>query len=552
LKKLNNAAKKLESKGGVIVLPEGEFPIGGKKKNMDLGFIVGSNLLSKTVVIVGQGSSKTKLSFPDIFSLQNTGKKWGGKSALGFSGGKAFQKKKFMKKGSALTVDASMGATSLTVASVADFKVGETVAIGWKITPAFISDFHGQQGHWEHDKLAKNGGTWTRAFMRTVTAVDPATNTLTIDEYIQYEALVSNGAMVKPYKEKAFFFESGIAGLSVSLSHMAKNLRCANDIPQYSRKMNAIITGKNILQDNAIMMDSCINCFINDVKSFRAAGVTVDDIKLDDPTGDPENVHLHSGGLKVSDSRLVTVQNSFMGYPRCHVDAGNGYMIHIQMSNDVLVRDSEGRAGRHNLITNNKFFNVNTVFQRCRSIDGHYFPIGDWTDSALPRPADQTAGGPSDSHAALSGIALLWDNNTFNDGLDHKNRGSSSGYAGITATASVYYNSYGEYRDDDLPNFDAFKLVSEADQKAIGSGKGYLAPSMRSHQGKYGYVIGTGGVWSRLQVDREIVTNVWGAKKSWDAGPMLDVVDYAGNAAQLPDGASLYDAQVAWHKTNDQ
>ena len=262
-----------------------------------------------------------------------------------------------------------------------------------------------------------------------------------------------------------------MAALSISTSEMARDKGCEGS------------------QDFAITMDFCRNCFISDVDSFAATGVTVGAGEYNpNPASSP--VHLHSGGFKLRDSRLVTISNCKLQNPKCHNGSGNGYLFTFSRSNDILVTDSSGLNGRHNFSPNFEFGNAGIVFQRIVSLGGYYADIG---NSGTP------GGSPSDSHNALACIACLWDNATFSDGLDMKNRGSSSGNAGITSTGSVGWNLNGIARDDDLTNWETSDLPAEAQK----------LPVVRSYQGKFGYIVGTRGKWAKIVNDDKVSFPDW-------------------------------------------
>merc|ERR1712137_1258731 len=61
------------SHGGIIHLPAGHFPVGRRGSQYDGGIRIGlpdheGALKGKTIVIAGNGSDRTKLSFPFLFA----------------------------------------------------------------------------------------------------------------------------------------------------------------------------------------------------------------------------------------------------------------------------------------------------------------------------------------------------------------------------------------------------------------------------------------------------------------------------------------------------
>ena len=130
----------------MIVLPEGEWQIGSSGSEFNKGILIEpTRLQGKTVVIVGQGSDRTKLSFPGIFDDRTS---WANKAAISFYGGNSAQKKEKELAKIILTQDAPMGSTVLHLSESASLKVGQEVSIGWKITDRFVSEMHGEQKWW--------------------------------------------------------------------------------------------------------------------------------------------------------------------------------------------------------------------------------------------------------------------------------------------------------------------------------------------------------------------------------------------------------------------
>ena len=66
--------------------------------------------------------------------------------------------------------------------------------------------------------------------------------------------------------------------------------------------------------------------------------------------------------MTVADAELAHAQNRGGG--------GNGYLFELMQSDEILVRDSVGRAGRHNFIQNWDFGTTGCVFLRTLSEDG--------------------------------------------------------------------------------------------------------------------------------------------------------------------------------------
>jgi hypothetical protein len=112
---------------------------------------------------------------------------------------------------------------------------------------------------------------------------------------------------------------------------------------------------------------------------------------------------------------------------------GNGYLFEIKRSDEILIHDSIGRAGRHNFIQNWDFGSTGNVFLETVSEFGEA-----WTDSS----GWFTPTGLSEYHHALA-MANLVDSSVANDGWAAKNRMSWSSGAGHTSTECVFWNTSG-------------------------------------------------------------------------------------------------------------
>ena len=149
--------------------------------------------------------------------------------------------------------------------------------------------------------------------------------------------------------------------------------------------------------------------------------------------GDDEH-HLQSGGVLIDESRRVTVTDTTMEYAQNRGGGGNGYLFEIKRSDEVLIQQSVGRAGRHNFIQNWDFGSTGNVFLETLSEMGE-----SWTDSSgWFAPV-----GLSEYHHALA-MANLVDSSVAHDGWAAKNRMGWSSGAGHTSTECVFWNMSGD------------------------------------------------------------------------------------------------------------
>ena len=392
-------------------------------------------------VLVGAGSADSKL----WFTATDVGF---GHSHLRFQGSPTGSLP------AALSADVAPEDRTVTVSSTEGYAAGDAVRIGIDITEDFRAD-HGMEDYWTFSL-----GQWRPFFRRTLTAVDPATGTLTLDVSLPYALQTRDGARVE--KVDGLLTEVGMVGIGVSA---AADWEAAWALDQV----------------HAVAFEGVDQAFMQDVVSFAGPG------------GDGA-FHLQSGGVLVRNSRRVTISDSHFANPQHRGEGGNGYLIEVRTSNQVLVRDSSAINGRHNLIQNWDFGASDLVFLRTHSAGSESFTSS--TD---------TRGTPacSETHHALA-IAVLVDQSTVEDCWKMVNRLSYSSGAGHTATESVFWNLQG-------------------------------GGSLTSHQFGRGYIIGTALA--------EVTTEVLDLYESVGTAPE-DFREGIGAAATL-DPPSLFEDQLA-------
>ena len=212
---------------------------------------------------------------------------------------------------------------------------------------------------------------------------------------------------------------------------------------------------------------------------------------------DTEGDHLASGGIKVLDSRRVTVMDTHMAEAQNRGVGGNGYLFEVSRSSEVLTVDSTARAGRHNFIQNWDFGTSGCVWLRTRSDEGRSL-VADWDPIGYPSY--------SEYHHSLA-MANLVDQSWASDGWQGVNRQDESSGAGHSATQDVFWNT---------------------------SGGGYL----RSLQYGAGYVIGT------TDMDLHLDPDEWGWNDPGEGTDPEDWLEGEDEGAHLVP-ASLYEDQRA-------
>jgi len=414
----------------VVHLPEGLYRVDGALR-----------VHRSHTVLAGDGSARSQL----WFTANDVGS---GHSHLRFLGAPTGVQP------TVLSADTSIEDTVVSVVSTEGYAVGDAVWIGIDITEDFVAD-HGMEGLWTFSL-----GSWRPFFRRTLTEVDAAAGQLGLDVSLPYPLKARDGLRIE--KVDGLLTEVGLVGVGVS------------DATEWEAAWSQD-------QVHAVAFEGVDNGFIQDVASFAGPG------------GDGHH-HLQSGGVLVRNSRRITIADSHFANPQNRGESGNGYLVDLRTSNQVLVRDTIAENGRHNLIQNWDFGASDLVFLRTHSAGAEAF-----TSSTDPRGTTAC----SETHHALA-IAVLVDQSTVDDCWKMVNRLSYSSGAGHTATESVFWNLQGD---------------------------GVLT----SHQFGRGYVIGT-----ELS---EVVTEVLDIYESLGTAPE-DFREGIGQAATL-DPPSLFDDQLS-------
>ncbi len=417
--------------GGVVWLPAGLYRCDGVLAVDRPG-----------VVIRGEGPAKTRLYFTRT-------KKMSRRAHITLRGR--------VKTGPDLPLAAD-GANRACVVRVRDasgLKPGMDVSVGWVITDAFVAEHH-MAGTWK-----VFNGKWRPFFRRTVAAIDTTKtpHEVRLDVPLRYTAKRRDRASLRV--ESGYLSECGIENLAIS------------NAVEWSAAW-----GEHGV--HAIDVRGAKDCWVRGVESFAS------------PLPEAKGRHLQSGGVKVLDSKRITVADSRMALAQNRGGGGDGYLFEVSRSSEVLFRDCTATAGRHNFIQNWDFGSSGIVWLRChskgsRSFKARFDPIG-W-------PAF------CDYHHSLA-MACLVDQCTLADGWYAGNRKAWSSGAGLTSTQCVFWNT---------------------------RGRGVI----RSWQFGWGYVIGT----RSMKVETRL--NQWSAAGS---APQ-DYVEGKGRGGELAP-PSLYEDQL--------
>jgi hypothetical protein len=423
--------------GGVVHLPAGTY-------RCDDVLVVRHD----AVVLRGDGPTATFVRFTRTSGMSD-------RAHLTFQGS--------LREGADLVVarDLLTRSNVVEVTDASGLSVGQEVHVGWTITEAFIAE-HGMTDTW-----VSFTGQWKPFFRRTITAIDTsvAPARVTLDVPLRYAGKVRDGASLRPVS--GYLTEVGVEDLAVTT------------VTTWSEAWA-------LDRSHAVLLDGVKDGWVHDLASYGPPDAP--DLLRD---------HLASGGIKVLNSRRVTIDHTTMEEPQNRGGGGNGYLFEVSRSNEVLTVDSTARSGRHNFIQNWDFGTSGCVWLRTRSEGGRSY-LGDWDPVGYPSY--------SEYHHSLA-MANLVDQSWASDGWQGVNRQGESSGAGHSATENVFWNT---------------------------AGGGYL----RSLQYGLGYVIGTDGM--NLHTDPA----EWDWNQSGEGTDPADWVEGIDAAATL-DPPSLFEDQRA-------
>ncbi|MHC4678376.1 MAG: hypothetical protein ACYTEK_06735 [Planctomycetota bacterium] len=293
-----------------------------------------------------------------------------------------------------ITRDVDYPTHIIPVADATRFQPGDWVVLRADCTGGFI-DEHGMAGLW---KSGLKGIT----FYRRVTAVDPGSNSISVDIPTRYYLKVRDNA--RAYKIAPHLEEVGVEYLSVG---MRENLTGGLGNSDYSTPGTAAYEVHN---SHFIVFYHVANAWIQDVHTYR-------------PPVNTNNWHTLSNIVLLSQSRNVTVQNCVVSRPQYEGGGGNGYGYTLR-GNDCLLIDCTAYHTRHNYDFKSMWTSGNVIF-RCQARDGRL---------------------ASDFHMHLSPANLFDSMVADGDYLDARYRPYGTTMHGQTTTESVFWNTYGTER----------------------------------------------------------------------------------------------------------
>ncbi len=393
-----------------------------------------SNFLKITksnVVIQGEKVNESRIHFTISEGLT-------GKNSLEFR--PTNYKTEFISK---ITRDLEIFDKTLLLDNSSTLRRNDDILIGIDITEDFKLD-HSMKSFW-----SVPSGKWRPFFRRKV--ITNNLNQITIKVPIRYPLKQRDNLSI--FKESGAISNCGIENLSIS------NVSSKSVAESFNRY-------------HVLGLVNTKDCFIRNVKSYQASSL---------------NEHLQSGGIIISNSKNISVENVHLEKSQNIKVGGNGYLFEITQSNEVLIKDSTAKSGRHNFIQNWDFNTNGCVFLRILSENGKSLNNGFTINSS------------SEFHHSLA-LANLIDSSVLNDGWKSWNRKSESSNSGHAGTQNVFWNT---------------------------KGKGELV----SYQFDKGYIIGTSSdLEVKIDASKDVLHNIQG--RGDDADP-LDYTEYIGKREDL-------------------
>jgi hypothetical protein len=423
--------------GGLVYLPAGIYRCEGSLA-----------VLASNIVLCGESASNTYVYFTQRHSTSSH-------AHLIFGGSvKQRDSTPLAEDGEALSFD-------IRVTDSSAFSVGDDVTVGWTITDEFVAE-HGMTGTWQ----AFNG-EWQPFFQRTITAIDSDSNppVITLDVPLRYPAKLRDGAVLT--RNPGYLSGCGVMNLAVSDA-------IERDLAWSQR------------QTQIIQMTDVKDSYIYRIRSFQSPACV-----------DPLEKHVQSGGIRINNSKRVTVAYCQMENSQNRGDGGNGYLYEVRQSNEILYQDCVARKGRHNFVQNWGFGATGIVWLRCESMDSAqtYLVLGE----------EVRLRAFSEYHHSLS-MACLVDSCFFNDGWSAGNRRHYSTGGGHSATQCALWNT-----------------------------RGLDKAEIRSYNFGHGYVIGTKDIAVKT-LGHEVTGGLTTGTEPWDYKELID-------AADLLEPQSLYESQ---------
>jgi hypothetical protein len=343
---------------------------------------------------------------------------------------------------SPITTDLLRPTRVIPVADVTPFKAGDTVVLRADMTDQWVRE------HGEPSWVGQQDSLPGVAFRREVIAINADDSSLLVDIPIRYYLKTRDAARVHRVNVRP---ESQIGLEEFSIG----NRQHPGEIWGNLDYSTSGTPAADVNSCHLIMFERVTDSWIRRVSSYQA----------------PENTstcHLLSGGISLRETTRVTVEECVMQRPQYGGGGGNGYMFRLVNTSDNLVINCEARWSRHGFLITSMGSSGN-VIHACLDAD-----TGLSTGSTGRQLVNGRASDHHGSFSASNLIDVCIGENSWWDAL-YRDLGRTPNPA-LTTAHSVYWNLEGR-----------------------GSGNQAI---VRSEQARYGYVIGTRGSRSRVELPR--------------------------------------------------
>jgi hypothetical protein len=419
--------------GGIVFLPAGTYllsPPGDAREALHIS--------TDGVILRGEGPERT--------FLLNTRTEMRSRVVIRISGdggrGDFFNRPSAR---SSITRDLMRPTRTIPVASTERFRPGDFLTIHHEMTDAWIEE------HDEPTWLVDRGRPRAPAYLRQVSAVDPATNTLTVDIPIRYFLRLRDNPEVLRLAAPPLR-EVGIEHLAIgNREHPGRRW-------EEDDHRNEGTPAHDVHASFFIAFERVRDGWARNIKSFS-------------PEGNRSGAHFLSNGILVHQSSRLTLADVHLARPQYGGAGGNGYLFRLQHANDCLLIRCRATFSRHGFLFSHAGTN-GVVLHDC---------IDEQTGRATGHTGSyRTRGSSSDHHMQFSHSNLI-DQTTANDSwfeARYRPHPRSGGVRhGVTAAHSVFWNITGR----GAPN------------RAV----------VVTEQARYGYVIGTSGTRFRVELRSE-------------------------------------------------
>lgn len=376
--------------GGIVYLPPGEYRVAPLPGSPAALRIEASNVLLR-----GAGADKTRL-FNATYKMRN---KQVVRVGPGASSSWFDEDGELVRT---LSADAANGATEIAVKDASAFEAGDLVALRCDLTQRFIDDVE-MTGKWQPTQASPGR---TPVFFRRIVAVQPKAGVLVVDVPLRYPLLLVDNARVVRVRA-AVVREVGVEDFSIGMLRHPDSRLAEED---WGRAGEEGAAAYDVHNATAVLFTQTEHCWARRLGTYA-------------PAANDCLVHLSSNGIKVTQSRFVTIEQCSMAYPHYRGGGGNGYLYCLN-GQETLVRGCRAVGGRHNFDFGTMAASGNVV-TRCETVDGKL---------------------ASDFHMFLS-MGNLLDNVTCDgDFLEarHVRPWGGTPIHGVTTTQSVFWNTCGK------------------------------------------------------------------------------------------------------------